>query len=227
MKRRDVKRRWRADKNRKLALSGTLLPLGGVATEDVATKKHSQKISVIATAEQEDRAQRSDDTDANDGDAGTSSSLPMLLLVDDARQYLDDVRVEFGVENVRVYNDFMVIMKSFTNAERDASRVRESVLMLFRGHRSLIMDFNKFLPEGDKTSLELLEEWDKNWRKMDLIFDDIRCEFREDRSISEEIIAIILSGESTTPRAIDRLSELLCGHDRILLNLNSFLEDNE
>lgn len=76
--------------------------------------------------------------------------------LEDALLYLDDVKREFGGR----INNVLVIMKGFKSREVDTPGVIARVSVLFRGHHNLILGFNKFLADGDKISLEALENHD-------------------------------------------------------------------
>lgn len=47
-----------------------------------------------------------------------------------------------------VYNKFLDIMKAFKSEAIDTPGVIAAVSSLFRGHNSLILGFNTFLPNG-------------------------------------------------------------------------------
>jgi len=78
------------------------------------------------------------------------------LKVEDALQYLDQVKLEFG-DNPTVYNTFLEIMKQFKSQELDTPGVIKKVSTLFRGYNKLILGFNTFLPDGYKIELKDLE----------------------------------------------------------------------
>eukprot|EP00554_Chaetoceros_debilis_P006297 CAMPEP_0194077716 /NCGR_PEP_ID=MMETSP0149-20130528/4297_1 /TAXON_ID=122233 /ORGANISM="Chaetoceros debilis, Strain MM31A-1" /LENGTH=1562 /DNA_ID=CAMNT_0038758825 /DNA_START=182 /DNA_END=4870 /DNA_ORIENTATION=- len=79
------------------------------------------------------------------------------LKVEDALNYLDQVKVEFG-SRPRIYNEFLEIMKNFKAQELDTPGVIMRVSDLFRGYNNLILGFNTFLPDGFKISIKDLEE---------------------------------------------------------------------
>jgi len=79
------------------------------------------------------------------------------LKVEDALNYLDKVKLEFG-DRPRIYNEFLEIMKNFKAHEIDTPGVIMRVSDLFRGYNKLILGFNTFLPDGFKISIKDLVE---------------------------------------------------------------------
>ena len=79
------------------------------------------------------------------------------LKVEDALNYLDSVKLEFG-DRPRIYNEFLEIMKNFKAHEIDTPGVIMRVSDLFRGYNNLILGFNTFLPDGFKISIKDLVE---------------------------------------------------------------------
>jgi histone deacetylase complex regulatory component SIN3 len=75
------------------------------------------------------------------------------LKVEDALNYLDKVKLEFG-DRPRIYNEFLEIMKNFKAHEIDTPGVIMRVSDLFRGYNNLILGFNTFLPDGFKISIK-------------------------------------------------------------------------
>ncbi|GMH68591.1 hypothetical protein TL16_g04966, partial [Triparma laevis f. inornata] len=75
------------------------------------------------------------------------------LKVEDALQYLDQVKMEFG-DRPRIYNEFLEIMKNFKAQTIDTPGVITRVSNLFRGYNNLILGFNTFLPDGYKIELK-------------------------------------------------------------------------
>jgi len=63
----------------------------------------------------------------------------------DALTYLREVKEKFKNERY-VYEAFLDIMKKFKSQELNTQGVIDKVKVLFRGHRSLILGFNTFLP---------------------------------------------------------------------------------
>ncbi|XP_021968707.1 paired amphipathic helix protein Sin3a isoform X3 [Folsomia candida] len=75
------------------------------------------------------------------------------LKVEDALNYLDQVKYKFG-NQPQVYNDFLDIMKEFKSQSIDTPGVISRVSNLFRGHPELIVGFNTFLPPGYKIEVQ-------------------------------------------------------------------------
>ncbi|CEM32473.1 unnamed protein product [Vitrella brassicaformis CCMP3155] len=67
------------------------------------------------------------------------------LRVEDAKVYLARVRKKFSEDDPR-YIEFLGIMKEFRSGGLRTDKVIKKVSNLFQGHRSLIVDFNQFLP---------------------------------------------------------------------------------
>lgn len=78
------------------------------------------------------------------------------LKVEDALNYLDQVKLAFG-DRPTIYNEFLEIMKTFKAMEIDTPGVIRRVSELFRGCNELILGFNTFLPEGFKIEQKDLE----------------------------------------------------------------------
>ncbi|GMH49596.1 hypothetical protein TL16_g00562, partial [Triparma laevis f. inornata] len=79
------------------------------------------------------------------------------LRVEDALQYLDQVKMEFG-DRPHIYNEFLDIMKNFKSQQIDTPGVIRSVSNLFMGNKKLVLGFNTFLPEGYKIELPLANQ---------------------------------------------------------------------
>lgn len=74
------------------------------------------------------------------------------LRVEDALMYLDQVKMEFG-DRPHIYNEFLLIMKSFKSQHIDTPGVIHRVTNLFQGNKQLVLGFNTFLPEGYKIEI--------------------------------------------------------------------------
>lgn len=97
-----------------------------------------------------------DQQDVASGGRGDSAPGMRELRVEDALQYLDQVKIEFR-DRPQIYNQFLAIMKNFKSQEVDTPGVIRRVSKLFRGYNNLILGFNTFLPDGYKISLADLE----------------------------------------------------------------------
>lgn len=71
------------------------------------------------------------------------------LTVTDAMAYLDAVKLEFR-DQPDIYDEFLAIMGRFKTKEMLPPDVIVEVARLFRGRDSLVMRFNRFLPDGYK-----------------------------------------------------------------------------
>lgn len=67
----------------------------------------------------------------------------------DAMEYLDAVKLEFR-DQPEVYDEFLAIMGRFKTKQMLPPDVTIEVARLFRGRNSLVLQFNRFLPEGYK-----------------------------------------------------------------------------
>eukprot|EP00970_Alexandrium_tamarense_P001169 scaffold126_cov114-Alexandrium_tamarense.AAC.2 len=76
------------------------------------------------------------------------------LKVEDARLYLDQVKLELGD---RICNEFIEIMKCFKAQEVNIVGVIKCVRTLFCGYNNLILGFNTFLPDGYKIEMRDME----------------------------------------------------------------------
>jgi ribosomal protein L12E/L44/L45/RPP1/RPP2 len=85
-----------------------------------------------------------------------AAANPFKLKVEDAKLYLDQVKLEFR-DRPHIYNQFLEILKSFQAREVDTIGVINSVCKLFHGHNNLILGFSMFLPEGYKIEMRDLE----------------------------------------------------------------------
>ncbi|CAD5209235.1 unnamed protein product [Bursaphelenchus xylophilus] len=81
----------------------------------------------------------------NAGNFPPSRNRP--LMVDDALQYLEQVRQQFS-DNPEVYSNFLEVMKDFKSQDIDTQGVIRRVSQLFVDHPNLITGFNTFLPSG-------------------------------------------------------------------------------
>ncbi|CAM9156410.1 unnamed protein product [Ectocarpus sp. 4 AP-2014] len=71
------------------------------------------------------------------------------LTVNDAMDYLDAVKLEFR-HQPEIYDEFLAIMGRFKTKQMLPPDVIIEVARLFRGRNSLVLRFNRFLPEGFK-----------------------------------------------------------------------------
>ena len=92
----------------------------------------------------------------NNSNVGLGTPIMRELKVEDALNYLDQVKFAFG-DRPTIYNEFLEIMKNFKAMEIDTPGVIRRVSELFRGCNSLILGFNTFLPEGFKIEQKDLE----------------------------------------------------------------------
>lgn len=79
--------------------------------------------------------------------AGAASSYGVRLNIEDALQYLDQVKLQFQ-HSPSIYNNFLDIMKDFNTKKIDTPGVIHRVSSLFTGYPNLVEGFNTFLPPG-------------------------------------------------------------------------------
>jgi len=73
--------------------------------------------------------------------------------VEDALQYMDLVRREFG-DHLHIYYEFLEIMQKSKAQEMDTIELIHRIRRLFHGHIDLILGFNAFLPDGYKIEMK-------------------------------------------------------------------------
>lgn len=89
-----------------------------------------------------------------------SPGRPKCLTVSDAMDYLDSVKLEYR-NQPEIYDQFLAIMGRFKSKQILPPEVIGEVARLFRGRHSLVLRFNRFLPEDFKigpNDIERLEE---------------------------------------------------------------------
>ena len=78
------------------------------------------------------------------------------LRVEDALQYLDQVKMEFG-DRPHIYNEFLDIMKTYKATPRTAANVAKcyaQVKAVLGRERRLLRDFAVFLPPNSRLHAE-------------------------------------------------------------------------
>mmetsp|Transcript_14413 Transcript_14413/g.15982 ORF Transcript_14413/g.15982 Transcript_14413/m.15982 type:complete len:1018 (-) Transcript_14413:51-3104(-) len=75
---------------------------------------------------------------------------------ENALEFLDRVKTVFK-DNVRVYNQFLDVMKDFKAQTLTTPGVISRVKSLFKGHNDLLLGFNSFLPAGFKITLQEIQ----------------------------------------------------------------------
>lgn len=69
--------------------------------------------------------------------------------MNDAMDYLDAVKLEFR-DQPEIYDEFLAIMGRFKTKQMLPPDVIVEVARLFRGRNTLVLRFNRFLPDGYK-----------------------------------------------------------------------------
>mmetsp|Transcript_14412 Transcript_14412/g.15981 ORF Transcript_14412/g.15981 Transcript_14412/m.15981 type:complete len:88 (-) Transcript_14412:100-363(-) len=75
---------------------------------------------------------------------------------ENALEFLDRVKTVFK-DNVRVYNQFLDVMKDFKAQTLTTPGVISRVKSLFKGHSDLLLGFNNFLPADVKITLQEIQ----------------------------------------------------------------------
>lgn len=73
--------------------------------------------------------------------------------MEDALNFLDQIRKTFESTRPQVYNEFLDIMKAFKSECMDTPTVIARVMDLFKDHVELIVAFNSFLPPMHRVSM--------------------------------------------------------------------------
>lgn len=139
--------------------------------------------------------------------------------VHDAVGYLEKVKARFISAPV-VYNQFLDIMKDFKSHNIDTEGVIKRVKSLFKGHRSLVLGFNQFLPPGYKIEFELEQAMDYVAK--------IKDRFRQEPYIYAEFLDILHNYQAK--RVIDevyqRVQKLFHGQPDLLDEFKKFLPES-
>lgn len=77
--------------------------------------------------------------------------------------YLDAVKLEFR-DQPEIYDEFLAIMGRFKTKQMLPPDVIVEVARLFRGRNSLVLRFNRFLPEGYKIGLSDIERMEQEYQ---------------------------------------------------------------
>ena len=85
------------------------------------------------------------------------------LTVNDAMDYLDAVKLEFR-DQPEIYDEFLAIMGRFKTKQMLPPDVIVEVARLFRGRNSLVLRFNRFLPEGYKIGIDDIERMEEEYQ---------------------------------------------------------------
>lgn len=80
------------------------------------------------------------------------------LKIEDALNYLDQIKNTFDSTRPQVYNEFLFTMKEFKSQNIDTPTVIERVTNLFKDHPELIVGFNAFLPPMYKIEMHPNDE---------------------------------------------------------------------
>ncbi|KAL5073406.1 hypothetical protein RYX36_012390 [Vicia faba] len=102
----------------------------------------------------------------------TSKSMKSGV-IDDALGFLNAVKVAFQ-NNMQKYDQFLKVLRDFSAKRIYISRVKSKLKMLFKGHKSLILEFNSFVPKKHQIKLLSLDNGELAQLPWDVL--DIICE---------------------------------------------------
>lgn len=77
--------------------------------------------------------------------------------------YLDAVKLEFR-DQPEIYDEFLAIMGRFKTKQMLPPDVIVEVARLFRGRNSLVLRFNRFLPDGYKIGPEDIDRMEEEYQ---------------------------------------------------------------
>ncbi|CAG9334351.1 unnamed protein product [Blepharisma stoltei] len=106
--------------------------------------------------------------------------------VESARKYLTLVRNKFK-EHGDKYEEFLQVMKAFKEQRMDTEAVCKRVQELFKGHRVLLLEFNKLIPQNYRISIESRPHYNEAIDYMRRV----KEETKHDPAIYEEFIRIL------------------------------------
>eukprot|EP00752_Nemacystus_decipiens_P012829 g11361.t1 len=121
------------------------------------------------------------------------------LTVNDAMDYLDAVKLEFR-DQPEIYDEFLAIMGRFKTKQMLPPDVIVEVARLFRGRNSLVLRFNRFLPDGYKIGLDDIARMEEEYQAKQQIARPGQAAGDGDRSVLS-----VQSGEDSDPE--DRAME--------------------
>ncbi|XP_009765634.1 paired amphipathic helix protein Sin3-like 3 isoform X1 [Nicotiana sylvestris] len=169
--------------------------------------------------------------------AEPSGQSPMMggssankLTTNDALSYLKAVKEIFQDRRDK-YDEFLEVMKDFKAQRIDTSGVIARVKELFKGHRSLIMGFNTFLPKG----YEITNPEDEPPVKKPVEFEEaisfvnkIKTRFQGDDFVYKSFLDILnmyRKENKSIAEVYNEVSYLFRGHPDLLEEFTHFLPD--
>eukprot|EP00252_Welwitschia_mirabilis_P014418 TRINITY_DN3168_c0_g1_i2.p1 TRINITY_DN3168_c0_g1~~TRINITY_DN3168_c0_g1_i2.p1 ORF type:complete len:1345 (-),score=339.72 TRINITY_DN3168_c0_g1_i2:26-4060(-) len=159
-----------------------------------------------------------------------SSEGQLKLTTEDALSYLKKVKDMFH-DNREQYDEFLEVMKAFKAQRVDTAGVIARVKDLFKGHRSLILGFNTFLPKGYEITLP--EECPPKKQPVDYkqaidYVNKIKARFQNDEEVYKNFLNILnlyRQGKKTISDVYQEVETLFFNHPDLLEEFTTFLPD--
>lgn len=152
------------------------------------------------------------------------------LTTNDALSYLKSVKEIFQDRRDK-YEEFLEVMKDFKSQRIDTSGVIARVKELFKGHRTLILGFNTFLPKG----YEITDPEDEAPVKKPVEFEEaisfvnkIKTRFQGDDFVYKSFLDILnmyRKENKAIAEVYNEVSYLFRGHPDLLEEFTHFLPD--
>lgn len=153
------------------------------------------------------------------------------LSTDDALAYLKAVK-EIFKDNREKYDEFLEVMKAFKAQRVDTAGVIARVGDLFKGHHSLILGFNTFLPEGYEITVPSEE---LRTRKQPVEFNQainyvnkIKTRFQNDEQVYKNFLDILnmyRQGNKSIDVVYGEVETLFSNHQDLLEEFTHFLPE--
>ncbi|KAJ8773731.1 hypothetical protein K2173_006381 [Erythroxylum novogranatense] len=164
------------------------------------------------------------------GGGGTNSQK---LTTNDALSYLKAVKDIFQDKREK-YDDFLEVMKDFKAQRIDTAGVIARVKDLFKGHRSLILGFNTFLPKGYEITLPPEDEEPPQKKPVEFeeainFVNKIKTRFQGDDHVYKSFLDILnmyRKENKSITEVYQEVSALFQGHDDLLKEFTHFLPDS-
>lgn len=152
------------------------------------------------------------------------------LSTDDALAYLKSVKDIFK-DNRDKYDEFLEIMKAFKAQRVDTAGVIARVKDLFKGHQSLILGFNTFLPEGYEITVppeELPTRKPVEFNQAINYVNKIKKRFQKDEQVYKtflDILNMYRKGNKSIDEVYREVERLFYAHQDLLEEFTRFLPD--
>jgi len=152
------------------------------------------------------------------------------LSTDDALSYLKSVK-EIFKDNREKYDEFLEVMKAFKAQRVDTAGVIGRVKDLFRGHHSLILGFNTFLPEGYEITIpyeEVPRKQPVEFNHAIIYVNKIKTRFQNDEQVYKtflDILNMYRKGNKSINEVYREVETLFYDHQDLLDEFTRFLPD--